>query len=378
MYYALVDGDRKPPTPRQEGICPSCRTPVVPKCGEKKTWHWAHKNCSECDPWSEPLTDWHLAWQSAVVDTAVEVVTGNHRADVVGNDSVVIELQHSPIKPEEITERETFYGNMVWLFDATDRFLFQASGDRVFFSFGPHEADHHIKACQRPVFLDCGGLLVEVETFTDKLSRLAGFGLSRSREWFRSRFLSSVLASAGARSPQRRSYVSFHHWKGNKCPFERMRHATKWRNPATDTEVVYSVGETYFPMGYCWVNQQTKAKTHVQQYVIETMPALANGWTLREIEDVTQWVSARVVVIGGLLRLIPAAADALKPFPTTKSPSEVVEQLQVHINAGRVPVLKPSTLERVRDLARPEGWQDPSKAVGRRRRAITGDEWWLK
>jgi len=378
MYYAIVNGDRQPPTPRLEGICPSCHTTVIPKCGKVKTWHWSHKKVGECDPWAESLTEWHLAWQSAVLDNAVEVVMENHRADIVGNDSAVIELQHSPIKPEEITERENFYGNMVWLFDATERFLFQVSGDRVFFSFGPQETEHHIKACQKPVFLDFGGLLVEVEIFTNKLSRLAGFGLSRSREWFRSRFLSSVLAQAGARPPQRRSYVSFHHWKGKKCPFDRMPYPTKWRDAANGTEVVYPADEKYFPLTYHWVNQQTKAKTHVQHYVIDTMPALANGWALDEIEDVTKWLSARVVVIGGLLRVMPAKADGLKPFATKMSPSEVVEQLQGHTNAGRVPVLKPSTLERVHDLARPEDWQAPSKSVGHRRRPLTGDEWWFK
>lgn len=378
MYFALVNGDKKPPTPRLEGICPSCHTPVIPKCGKVKTWHWAHKNVGECDPWAESLTEWHLAWQSAVLDNAVEVVMENHRADIVGNDSAVIELQHSPIKPEEITERENFYGNMVWLFDATDRFLFQVSGDRVFFSFGPQEAEHHIKACKQPVFLDFGGLLVEVEVFTDKLSRLAGFGLSRSRGWFRSRFLSSVLAPAGARPPQRRSYVSFHHWKGKKCPFDRMRHSTRWRNANSDTAVVYPAGEKCFPLGYHWVNQQTKEKTHVQQYVIETMPSLANGWTLGEIEDVTKLLLARVVIIGGLLRLMPAAADTLKPFPTTKSPSEVVEQIQGHINAGRLPLLKPSTLEKVHDLVRAGGWGATTRAVGHSRRTPTGDEWWFK
>jgi hypothetical protein len=131
-------------------------------------------------------------------------------------------------------------------------------------------------------------------------------------------------------------------------------------------------------MGYYWEHKQTKARTYLQQYVIETMPALANGWTIREIEDVTQWLSARVVIIGGLLRLIPAAADALKPFPTTKSPSELVERIRGHINAGRVPVLKPSTLERVQDLTRPLGWQAPSKVADRRRRPMTGDEWWFR
>jgi len=49
----------------------------------------------------------------------VEVVIGNHRADIVGNQSLVIELQHSAISPDEIQEREEFYKNMIWVLDAT-------------------------------------------------------------------------------------------------------------------------------------------------------------------------------------------------------------------------------------------------------------------
>ena len=50
-----------------------------------------------------------------------EVVMGEnneHRADVRLDNSLVIELQHSPISAEMIAERERFYGSMIWLFDA--------------------------------------------------------------------------------------------------------------------------------------------------------------------------------------------------------------------------------------------------------------------
>ncbi len=50
-----------------------------------------------------------------------EVVMGEnneHRADVRLDNGLVIELQHSPISAEMITEREQFYSSMVWLFDA--------------------------------------------------------------------------------------------------------------------------------------------------------------------------------------------------------------------------------------------------------------------
>lgn len=45
---------------------------------------------------------------------------GPHRADVVTASGGVVELQHSAISPEVITEREEFYGErMAWIFDAT-------------------------------------------------------------------------------------------------------------------------------------------------------------------------------------------------------------------------------------------------------------------
>jgi hypothetical protein len=84
----------------------------------------------------------------------VEVVLGAHRADIRNLAGTVIELQHSAIPPTEIAAREAFYGDMVWLFDATSRFPAVPSGDRVFFSL---QRTSHITFCQRPVFLDYGG-----------------------------------------------------------------------------------------------------------------------------------------------------------------------------------------------------------------------------
>ncbi len=47
---------------------------------------------------------------------------GNHRADLMlyqagGHEALVVELQHSPISVEEVRERESFYGNMIWILD---------------------------------------------------------------------------------------------------------------------------------------------------------------------------------------------------------------------------------------------------------------------
>ena len=63
MYYADVDGGRKTATPGSRGTCPGCGSEVLAKCGEIKSWHWAHAADAQCDPWHHGETDWHLAWK---------------------------------------------------------------------------------------------------------------------------------------------------------------------------------------------------------------------------------------------------------------------------------------------------------------------------
>jgi hypothetical protein len=105
--------------PGATGTCPICRETLRPRCGEIVTWHWAHKSVIDCDPWQEPETEWHRHWKQFASEDRVEVVRGGHRADLISPDGAVVELQHSPISPEEIREREEFYGRMIWLLDGS-------------------------------------------------------------------------------------------------------------------------------------------------------------------------------------------------------------------------------------------------------------------
>ncbi|HSI72161.1 MAG TPA: competence protein CoiA family protein [Fimbriimonas sp.] len=121
MFYA-VDGReiRIEAAPRRKGFCPLCREPLVARCGDVIRWHWAHQNREDCDRWWEPETDWHLAWKALAHPSQVEVVLGEHRADIVGHDDVIVELQNSAISAREIVERERFYDRMVWLLNGAD------------------------------------------------------------------------------------------------------------------------------------------------------------------------------------------------------------------------------------------------------------------
>ncbi|MGO4441609.1 competence protein CoiA [Rhizobium sp. RAF56] len=122
MRYALVNGLRQEAQPKLRGACPYCDGLVTAKCGQQRIWHWSHLGKLECDHWWEPETEWHRAWKALFPRDWQEVIHvaddgERHIADVKNSAGLVVELQHSPIPPEERHARESFYENMVWVVD---------------------------------------------------------------------------------------------------------------------------------------------------------------------------------------------------------------------------------------------------------------------
>ena len=92
--------------------------------GDIKVWHWAHKSKKMCDHWWENETQWHRDWKNCFPEEWQEVVHfaedgEKHIADVKTPSGLVIEFQHSAIKPDEQRSRELFYRNMIWIVDGT-------------------------------------------------------------------------------------------------------------------------------------------------------------------------------------------------------------------------------------------------------------------
>lgn len=126
MQYALVNDERREPEPGLSGICASCGSLMVSKCGEVNIHHWAHGKRRNCDPWWENETEWHRAWKRNFPTAWHEVIQKDeigekHIADVKTSQGIVLEFQHSHIKPEERDARENFYKNMVWIVDGKRR-----------------------------------------------------------------------------------------------------------------------------------------------------------------------------------------------------------------------------------------------------------------
>lgn len=200
MFYANNEnGIRIEPTPSAGGICPTCGERVISKCGTIVSWHWSHLAGKDCDPWSEGETEWHLSWKRLVLPGRCEVrMPGfngkDHRADIVGNGDTVVELQHSPISVEEIQEREWFYENMVWLFDATPfREKISIRRKDGFVTFRWKHPKKTLWFVRKPLYLDLGGNRVLLIKKLHQKTPCGGWGFVMDREDFIREFLSDHL-----------------------------------------------------------------------------------------------------------------------------------------------------------------------------------------
>jgi hypothetical protein len=135
MRFANVDGNRTEALPKMRGSCPACEAEVISKCGKHVIWHWAHKGRKNCDRWWESETDWHRSWKNNFPADWQEIIhtdpttSEKHIADVKTPGGLVLEFQHSPINPNEVSAREDFYRNLIWIVDGLRNEL-----DKNFFS----------------------------------------------------------------------------------------------------------------------------------------------------------------------------------------------------------------------------------------------------
>jgi competence protein CoiA len=126
MKFAYVDGNKTEATKGIKGLCRSCGSELIAKCGEVYVNHWSHKGNRNCDQWWENETEWHRSWKDKFPVDWQEVIhfddSGEkHIADVKTESDWVLEFQHSLIKSEERRSRNNFYPKLVWVVDGTRR-----------------------------------------------------------------------------------------------------------------------------------------------------------------------------------------------------------------------------------------------------------------
>lgn len=121
IRYANVDGQLLEPNAGLKGICLGCGNVLIAKCGSIKIHHWSHQRRFDCDPWWEPMTQWHKDWQNEFAVEWREVIIRDeqsgefHRADIHTPGGLTIEFQHSSLSVKEIETRNNFYKKIIWV-----------------------------------------------------------------------------------------------------------------------------------------------------------------------------------------------------------------------------------------------------------------------
>jgi hypothetical protein len=86
--------------------------------------------------------------------------------------------------------------------------------------------------------------------------------------------------------------------------------------------------------------------------VIDRHPDIANGWTKESLRQMMQLFHGEAIILGGLLRLLPIPAASIRVTTTLSAMEHLLLLADVHIKAGRLPVLKAATKQGLLEKAR--------------------------
>lgn len=147
MIWAQIENKKILASPKAIAFCTMCEEKVIAKCGKIYVWHWSHIHKKDCDEWFESESVWHLLWKKTFGKSRSEITIlkgeKKHRADVLTESGIVIELQNSPISRETIIEREEFYGEkMLWILNGQP---FKQSYEFVFEKMNPYALSNNSK-----------------------------------------------------------------------------------------------------------------------------------------------------------------------------------------------------------------------------------------
>lgn len=122
MRLALnSSGNKVFPTKNIAATCPGCDEPVIAcmttllnQDGTPRANYWRHKSDCDCFVYEE-MSQWHVDWQNEFHPDWQEYWVGKHRADVMLNYGIALEIQKSAIQHADVTARQCAYGALIWV-----------------------------------------------------------------------------------------------------------------------------------------------------------------------------------------------------------------------------------------------------------------------
>lgn len=169
MKFAIIYDKKVTAKPKLKASCPICKEEVKARCGEVNQWHWAHTIDSNCEFNKESETEWHRSWKENFADEYQEIFMEKHIADININ-GFVVEFQNSTISKKDISERESFYDNMIWVINGLNfcKNLVLWKGKRLCF-FKWKWASKAWMNCKKPLFVDMTTLTKRFKMMYEKL-----------------------------------------------------------------------------------------------------------------------------------------------------------------------------------------------------------------
>jgi hypothetical protein len=139
--------------------------------GSNRKKHFRHKHTYDVS--GNPMTTWHAEWQGNFINTEVcfprntaEQVS-ERRADVVLNDSTILELQHSSINKDEVFSRKHDYRlhgkNIIWIIDGNQGIeVKKLNSDRCFLYFSGEKWKYKSFNQYDYIYIDIDGKIYKI------------------------------------------------------------------------------------------------------------------------------------------------------------------------------------------------------------------------
>lgn len=118
----------------EDYFCPCCNGLMTQKKGTQMIWHYAHKSLNNCIDYYDNKGEWHRKMQDMFPEKNREIVENfgmyKHIYDILTDNGVIIEFQHSPLSLDDFKKRTKDYifrsvfhktARPIWVFDYTER-----------------------------------------------------------------------------------------------------------------------------------------------------------------------------------------------------------------------------------------------------------------
>jgi hypothetical protein len=116
------------------------------------------------------------------------------------------------------------------------------------------------------------------------------------------------------------------------------------------TEIVFPKGTVYMRLSWEFKRFGEPAVPEWQR-ILDQHADLANGWTSDELRRMQRFLAGKVILLDGLVRIMPSPASSISVTTTVEETKRLLQEAEAHIAAGRLPILKDSTKERLLEQA---------------------------